>query len=137
MAIEKMKKLQIIAPASQREELMRKLLLLGCVELREQDALLDDPETAALVSRAAGDVTASNQERMKALFASQVSKASGIFSFRLESLESEDGSLPLLPASALFGEQAYEAGRRGDLPPRRVKPNRESRKELSQSTVSF
>ena len=49
----------------------------------------------------AGDATATNQERMKALFASQVSKATGIFSFRLESLESEDGSLPLLPASAL------------------------------------
>ena len=63
MAIEKMKKLQIIAPASQREELMRKLLLLGCVELREQDALLDDPETAARFSRAAGDVTDARNRR--------------------------------------------------------------------------
>ena len=35
MAIEKMKKLQVIAPAAQRDELMRNLLLLGCVELRE------------------------------------------------------------------------------------------------------
>ena len=49
MAIEKMKKLQVIAAASQRDELMRRLLLLGCVELKEQDALLDDPQTAGLV----------------------------------------------------------------------------------------
>ena len=63
MAIEKMKKLQVIAAASERDELMRKLLLLGCVELREQTALLDDPETAALVSRASGDVAAARSRR--------------------------------------------------------------------------
>ena len=63
MAIERMRKLQVIAPATQRDELMRRLLLLGCVELRAQDALLDDPETAALVSRAAGDVTAARSRR--------------------------------------------------------------------------
>ncbi len=63
MAIEKMKKLQIIAPASQKDSLMRKLLLLGCVELREQDSLLDDPDMAALVSRASGDVTAARSMR--------------------------------------------------------------------------
>ena len=40
MAIEKMKKLRIIAAASQRDELMRRLLMLGCVEPREQDARL-------------------------------------------------------------------------------------------------
>ena len=63
MAIEKMKKLQVIAAASQRDELMRQLLLLGCVELREQDALLDDPQTAGLVSRASGDVAAARSRR--------------------------------------------------------------------------
>ena len=63
MAIEKMKKLQVIAPAAQRDELMRNLLLLGCVELREQNALLDDPETAARLTRAVGDVTAARTRR--------------------------------------------------------------------------
>ena len=63
MAIEKMKKLQVIAAASQRDELMRALLLLGCVELKEQETLLDDPRTASLVSRACGDVTAARTRR--------------------------------------------------------------------------
>ena len=63
MAIEKMKKLQVIATASQREALMRALLLLGCVELKEQETLLDDPRTACLVSRACGDVTAARTRR--------------------------------------------------------------------------
>ena len=63
MAIERMKKLRVIAAASQRDELMRRLLLLGCVELRAQDALLDDPGTAALVSRAVGDVAAARTRR--------------------------------------------------------------------------
>ena len=63
MAIERMKKLQVIAPATQKDALMRRLLLLGCVELRAQDALVDDPETAALVKRAVGDVTAARSRR--------------------------------------------------------------------------
>ena len=63
MAIEKMKKLRVIAAASQRDALMRKLLLLGCVQLREQDALLEDPQTASLLQRASGDVTAARSRR--------------------------------------------------------------------------
>ena len=63
MAIEKMKKLRVIAPATAREALMRKLLLLGCVELREQDDLLNDPGYALQVSRAVGDVTAARSRR--------------------------------------------------------------------------
>lgn len=63
MAIVKMKKLRAIAAASCKEELMRELLLLGCVELNEQDYLLSDPETAALVSGVFGDVTAARTQR--------------------------------------------------------------------------
>ncbi len=63
MAIERMKKLRVIAPASQRDALMHALLLLGCVELREQTELLDDPDTAALVSRAVGDVAGTKSRR--------------------------------------------------------------------------
>ena len=63
MAIEKMKKLQVIAASKQRDELMRALQMLGCVELKEQETLLDDPRTASLVSRACGDVTAARSRR--------------------------------------------------------------------------
>ncbi len=63
MAIVKMKKLRIIAAASQKEDLLRELMLLGCVELREQTALLEDPETAALVSQSAGDVASARDQR--------------------------------------------------------------------------
>ena len=46
MAIVKMKKLRIIALRDQRDKLMRQLLRLGCVEVREPEELLADPETA-------------------------------------------------------------------------------------------
>ena len=70
MAIVKMKKLRAIAAASQKELLLRELLLLGCVELREQDALLGDPQSKALLSPMYGDVNAARAERQ--LFASAV-----------------------------------------------------------------
>lgn len=55
------------------------------------------------LERDAGDNAAENAERMRGMFATQISKATGIYSFTLRSLEVEtpDGSLPFLPASAL------------------------------------
>lgn len=55
------------------------------------------------VEREAGHNAAENPERMRGMFATQISKATGIYSFTLRSLEVEtpDGSLPFLPASAL------------------------------------
>lgn len=55
------------------------------------------------LEREAGDNAAENAERMRGMFATQISKATGIYSFTLRSLEVEtpDGSLPFLPASAL------------------------------------
>ncbi len=51
----------------------------------------------------AGDSVAENAERMRGMFAAQISKATGIYSFTLSSLnvETSDNSLPFLPASAL------------------------------------
>lgn len=51
----------------------------------------------------AGHNAAENPERMRGMFATQISKATGIYSFTLRSLEVEtpDGSLPFLPTSAL------------------------------------
>ena len=44
MAIVKMKKLSVVAVKAQREELLKKLMLLGCVEISQ-------PDTAPLLSR--------------------------------------------------------------------------------------
>ena len=43
MAIVKMKKLRVVALSSQREQLLRQLLRLGCVEVRQPEELLSDP----------------------------------------------------------------------------------------------
>ncbi len=51
MAIVKMKKLRLVSVKSQREELLKRLMLLGCVEISQPDKLLEDEETAALLSR--------------------------------------------------------------------------------------
>lgn len=55
------------------------------------------------LEREAGHNAAENPERMRGMFATQISKATGIYSFTLRSLEVEtpDGSLPSLPTSAL------------------------------------
>ena len=51
MAIVKMKKLRVMAMAGQKEELLRQLLRLGCVEVSEPDSKLADPAWAALLQR--------------------------------------------------------------------------------------
>ena len=51
MAIVKMKKLRVVAMADQREALLKGLLHLGCVEISEPDAKLEDAEWAALFKR--------------------------------------------------------------------------------------
>ena len=51
MAIVKMKKLRVMAMAGQKEELLRQLLRLGCVEISEPDSKLADPKWAALLRR--------------------------------------------------------------------------------------
>lgn len=55
------------------------------------------------LEREAGHNAAENPERMRGMFATQISKATGIYSFTLRSLEvgTPDGSLPFLPTSAL------------------------------------
>lgn len=56
-----------------------------------------------VLEREAGDCTAENAKRMREMFVAQISKDTGIYSFTLSSLnvETPDGSLPFLPASAL------------------------------------
>ncbi|MBQ6254152.1 MAG: U32 family peptidase [Bacteroidales bacterium] len=52
-----------------------------------------------------GNETAANQERMEAMFRTQIGKAAGIYSFSMASLEvrTSDGSLPFLSAATLNG----------------------------------
>ena len=51
MAIVKMKKLCVMAMAAQRQQLLRELLHLGCVEVSEPDGKLADPAWSALLKR--------------------------------------------------------------------------------------
>ncbi|QNL45484.1 V-type ATP synthase subunit I [Oscillibacter hominis] len=51
MAIVKMKRLRVIALASQRQELLDRLLRLGCVEISEPGEKLADPQWAHLLSK--------------------------------------------------------------------------------------
>ncbi len=70
------------------------------------------------LEREAGDNAAENAERMRGMFATQISKATGIYSFTLRTLEVEtpDGSLPFLPASALNAIRRDLAATLEDMP---------------------
>ena len=51
MAIVKMKKLRVVAMADRREELLKGLLYLGCVEITEPDNILKEPVWESLLQR--------------------------------------------------------------------------------------
>ena len=63
MAIVKMKKLRAIAMCTDRDALLKELMLLGCVELSSQDAYREDPETAERLTQDHGPVTETQAER--------------------------------------------------------------------------
>ena len=81
------------------------------------NAISQDGRSVEL-ERDAGDNAAENAERMRGMFATQISKATGIYSFTLRSLEVEtpDGSLPFLPASALNAIRRDLAATLEDMP---------------------
>ena len=54
MAIVKMKRLRVIALAEQRDQLLSRLLHVGCVEITEPEAQLTDSEWTALLNRDTG-----------------------------------------------------------------------------------
>jgi V/A-type H+-transporting ATPase subunit I len=51
MSIVKMKKIMLTAVRSQKDDLLRELMLLGCLELSEPEALLSDPQVAMIARR--------------------------------------------------------------------------------------
>ena len=72
MAIVRMQKLHLLAARSRKTELMTRLMLLGCAEIREQSALLSDPRLQGLISREKSDLASLRQE--KALFGDAVKR---------------------------------------------------------------
>ena len=60
--ITKMKRLRVMAMSAQKEELLKGLLHLGCVEISEPDGRLSDPEWAALLRRGDADLTRNKSE---------------------------------------------------------------------------
>ena len=62
MAIVKMKKLRVMAMADRREELLKGLLRLGCVEVSEPDDKLADPAWSALLKRGTSDLAETRTE---------------------------------------------------------------------------
>lgn len=58
----KMKRLRVMAMASRKEELLKGLLHLGCVEISEPEERLSDPEWAALLRRESADLTRTKSE---------------------------------------------------------------------------
>ncbi len=62
MSIVKMKRLRMIALASEREQLLSRLLHVGCVELSEPEVELTDPEWTGLLHRSESDLSDVKQE---------------------------------------------------------------------------
>lgn len=56
MAIQKMKKLRLMVVRSQKDELLKQLTKLGCVQIEEPNALLTDPDCGVLLHCESGDV---------------------------------------------------------------------------------
>jgi len=71
MAIVKMKRLRLIALNSQKEDLLARLLHLGCVELSEPVEQMSDPEWTALLHRSESNLSDVRQDLARATAALQ------------------------------------------------------------------
>ena len=74
MAIVKMKHLRLLALRADREELLKKLQHLGCVEISEPEPEEDDPAWTALARPESGALGTARERRAKALEALEVLK---------------------------------------------------------------
>ena len=90
----------------------------------------------------AGTDTASNRERMEGMFRSQLGKGAGRYSFSLSSIGSDDGSLPMMSASAINAIRRELASRLDKMPvlsiplPGSDKP-RPTREDLQSNPVPY
>ena len=71
MSIVKMKRLRMIALASEREELLSRLLHVGCVELSEPQVEVSDPEWTSLLHRSDSSLADIKQEQAQVTAALQ------------------------------------------------------------------
>ena len=71
MSIVKMKRLRMIALASEREEILSRLLHVGCVELSEPQVELADPEWTSLLSKSDSPLADVKQEQAQVMAALQ------------------------------------------------------------------
>jgi len=71
MAIVKMKRLRLIALNSQKEDLLARLLHLGCVELSEPVEEMSDPEWTAMLHRSESNLSDFRQDLARATAALQ------------------------------------------------------------------
>ena len=85
----------------------------------------------------AGDQEASNVKRMEAMFASQTSKVTGVYSFILKNLDSSgsDGKLPFMPASVINSIRREVARRLDGMPCGRRSSDVIQRPKAGESTL--
>ena len=74
MAIVKMKRLRMVGMAGDREELLRKLQHMGCVEVIQPEADQEDPVWSALTRPDTGGLAAAHEEKAQAERALEVLK---------------------------------------------------------------
>ena len=94
MSIVKMKRLRLLGLLTERDELLNKLLALGCVEVTESASKLADPEYAALLHKDATDFSEfrTSNTRLSSALATLKKHApvkSGLFIKRREITEDE------------------------------------------------
>ena len=95
----------------------------------------------AEVCQEAGNQTADNQERMLGTLETQIGKTTGMFTFRLDSIE-HNGTLPFMPASAINAIRRSLADSLEEMPCiskelQNIRPDTENGKGLPQSEVSY
>ena len=77
MAIEKMKRLRMVAMVRDREALLRRLQHMGCVEIVQPETDPEDPMWASLARPDGGGLAAANEEKNGAERALEVLKRYG------------------------------------------------------------
>lgn len=65
MAIVKMKKLQLMVVRQQKDELLRDLMLLGCVEVTDPDAFFEDEEAASCLHHESGNLVEARSDQTR------------------------------------------------------------------------
>ena len=65
MAIVKMKKLQLMVVRQQKDELLRDLTLLGCVEVTDPDAFFEDEEAASCLHHESGNLVEARSDQTR------------------------------------------------------------------------